>query len=229
MSRVLVVEDEPAIAESLGYALEREGFEAELVHSLEDARSALALHVVGIVILDLMLPDGTGFELIESLRTSDRGQPALIVLSSRDSETDRVRALEMGADDYVTKPFSPREVIARVRAVLRRAPEPNKSIEEAFPRVNLTSRRASLGDTVLDLTRVEFDLLALFLAEPGRAYSRSDIIDRVWGSGFALSDRTIDSHIKALRKKISDAGGQANYVETVRGIGYRLFDPSERS
>ncbi len=228
MPRVLVVEDEPAILESLGFVLERDGFTVALMPSLQAARAALDAAPTDLVVLDLMLPDGTGFDLIAELRQAGRTQPALIVLSSRDSEVDRVRALEMGADDYVTKPFSPREVLARVGAVLRRTrrTEQRSPADEGLPQLNAVTRRAVLGATALDLTRVEFDLLALFCATPGRAFSRSEIIDQVWGSGFALSDRTIDSHIKALRKKLVDAGGDANLIETVRGIGYRSFDPS---
>ncbi|HEX3139505.1 MAG TPA: response regulator transcription factor [Rhizobacter sp.] len=237
MPRVLVVEDEPAILESLGFVLERDGFEPQLAGSLERADEILAAGAVDLVVLDLMLPDGSGFDLIGKLRSTGRLAPPLIVLSSRDSETDRVRALEMGADDYVTKPFSPREVLARVRAVLRRTeravPDGSPVAAEApelrhLPRFNPTSRRAAVGDTPLDLTRVEFDLMALFFGEPGRAFSRAEIIDQVWGSGFALSDRTIDSHIKALRKKLTDAGGDAGLIETVRGIGYRGYEPSSR-
>jgi len=231
VSRVLVVEDEPAILESLGFVLERDGFTVALTPSLQAARAALDTAATDLVVLDLMLPDGSGFDLISELRQAGRAQPALIVLSSRDREVDRVRALEMGADDYVTKPFSPREVLARVGAVLRRThqTEQRTAADDALPQLNAVTRRAVLGAMALDLTRVEFDLLALFCATPGRAFSRSEIIDQVWGSGFALSDRTIDSHIKALRKKLVDAGGDANLIETVRGIGYRSFDPSARA
>jgi two-component system catabolic regulation response regulator CreB len=221
VSRILLVEDEPAILESLGFVLERDGFSPELASSLSAARALLEREVPELVVLDLMLPDGSGFELIAELRAEGKTDPPLIVLSSRDLEQDRVRALEMGADDYVTKPFSPREVLARVRAVLRRTQKIERASADPLPQVNAVTRRASLGDHSLDLTRVEFDLLSLFVCEPGRAFSRAEIIDRVWGSGFALSDRTIDSHIKALRKKLVDAGGDANLIETVRGIGYR--------
>jgi two-component system catabolic regulation response regulator CreB len=186
-----------------------------------------------LVILDLMLPDGSGFDLIGKARRS-ASDAAIIVLSSRDSEADRVAALETGADDYVNKPFSPREVVARVRAVLRRAAgrpaatgDPVAPTAPAFAlplRVNEVTRRATVHGLDVELTRVEFDLLACLLAAPGRVFTRPQLIDRVWGDGFAITDRTIDSHVKALRKKVVEAGGDAGLIETVRGVGYRVTD-----
>ncbi|MBL9021494.1 MAG: response regulator transcription factor [Myxococcales bacterium] len=226
MPRVLVVEDEPAIAESLGYALKRDGY--DVVHAPTLAEAVVRLDDVEIVLLDLMLPDGSGFEVIGRARRV-KSPPAIIVLSSRDDEADRVAALETGADDYVTKPFSPREVVARVRAVLRRAaPEKEKQGERvaaAMPlAVDEPSRRATVNGRPVDLTRVEFDLLACLLSAPGRVFTRAQLIDRVWGDGFAITDRTIDSHVKALRRKVADAGGDASLLETVRGVGYRVTD-----
>ncbi len=228
MHEVLVIEDEPAIMESVVYALKKAGFAAEGVDSLFEARERLherdtSLHQsFDLVILDLMLPDGSGFDLLDSLR-GEAVVPAVIVLSSRDSEIDRVRALEGGADDYVTKPFSPREVVARVRAVLRRGMRQSEShARSGALRVELKSRRVFIGEQSVELTKVEFELLALFAADAGNAFPRVDIIDAIWGDGFALSDRTIDSHIKALRRKLAEAGGNADWIETVRGIGYRL-------
>ncbi len=224
MPEILIVEDEPAIAESVAYALEKATLGVRVAHSLGDAREALE-RATDLVILDLMLPDGSGFELIAELARAKR-DIAIIVLSSRDGEPDRVRALEMGADDYVVKPFSPREVVARAKAVLRRAsgtPEGDGPLV-----VSSDTRRALVDSQLLDLTRVEFDLLALLVSRPGHVFSRAEIIDRVWGSGFALSDRTIDSHIKALRKKLADGGGQASWIETVRGVGYRILEPDSQ-
>jgi two-component system catabolic regulation response regulator CreB len=151
----------------------------------------------------------------------------IIVLSSRDGEADRVAALETGADDYVTKPFSPREVVARVRAVLRRtgrAADSNHEGVELPLSVDDATRRAQVSGKELELTRVEFDLLASLLESPGRVYTRAQLIDRVWGDGFAISDRTVDSHVKALRKKVHEAGGDPGLIETVRGVGYRVTD-----
>jgi two-component system catabolic regulation response regulator CreB len=169
------------------------------------------------------LPDGSGFDLIERLRAKPTC-PAIIVLSSRDSEADRVQALEGGADDYVIKPFSPREIVARARAVLRRAGSDTERREAAFDalRTDPLTRRAHYRHHELELTRVEFDLLAELASAPDRVFARSELIDRIWGSGFAITDRTIDSHIKSLRRKVAAAGAPPDLIETVRGVGYRI-------
>jgi two-component system catabolic regulation response regulator CreB len=230
---VLVVEDEPAIAESVAYALRRDGFAVSIADtSLGAEREAKD---ACLIVLDLMLPDGSGFDLIGRLRNGGHTIP-IIVLSSRDSEADRVAALETGADDYVVKPFSPREVVARVRAVLRRvqpAPQAGRALSTDIAlSVDTDTRRAQVSGQPLELTRVEFDLLSTLLESPGRVYTRAQLIDRVWGDGFAISDRTIDSHVKSLRRKVADAGGNPGLIETVRGVGYRVTDaehpPEER-
>ncbi len=221
--RILVVEDEPAIAESVAYALRRDGFAVEIAGTCAQATSAGDAELI---VLDLMLPDGSGFDLIGSWRRAGRLTP-IIVLSSRDGEADRVAALETGADDYVMKPFSPREVVARVRAVLRRVGPAASSpgAAELSPlSADQSTRRAQVDGKPLELTRVEFDLLANLLESPGRVYTRAQIIDKVWGDGFAITDRTIDSHVKSLRKKVADAGGDPGLIETVRGVGYRVAD-----
>ncbi len=220
--RILVVEDEPAIAESVAYALRRDGFDS--VTAGDAARAELSAREAHLIVLDLMLPDGSGFELLSKWRHAGLETP-VIVLSSRDDEADRIAALESGADDYVTKPFSPREVVARVRAVLRRvspqASEP-PSVGASALRVDSSTRRAFLRETEFELTRVEFDLLTSMLERPGRVYTRGQLIDSVWGDGFAISDRTVDSHIKSLRRKVAEAGGDPGLIETVRGVGYRI-------
>jgi DNA-binding response OmpR family regulator len=225
MPKILIVEDEPAISESLAYTLKRDGFEVVVAGTVKDAKAALPGSEL--VLLDLMLPDGSGFDVLSQARR-ESPPPAVIVLSSRDDEADRVAALETGADDYVTKPFSPREVVARVRAVLRRAgpradPPASPGAVLALA-VDDDTRRATVLGSVIDLTRVEFDLLACLLSAPGRVFTRAQLIDRVWGDGFAITDRTIDSHVKALRKKVTEAGGDAALIETVRGVGYRVTD-----
>jgi two-component system catabolic regulation response regulator CreB len=221
-AHILVVEDEPAIAESVAYALRRDGFSVSLAQTLAEA--VVERDRADLVVLDLMLPDGSGFDFIGTLRAARPGKP-VIVLSSRDGEADRVAALETGADDYVTKPFSPREIVARVRAVLRRTSVQSAPVEPPdLPPivVDRATRRAEVSGSPLELTRVEFDLLACMLDGPGRVYTRAELIDRVWGDGFAITDRTIDSHVKALRRKLAEAGGDANIIETVRGVGYRV-------
>jgi two-component system catabolic regulation response regulator CreB len=214
---ILIVEDEPAIAESLAYALEREGFSTRTAHDFSTAWSERGGSQL--MVLDLMLPDGNGVDLLSQLRAEGNRTP-VIVLSSRDGESDRVGALEAGADDYVTKPFSPREVVARIRAVLRRVvnhdPAPTLPIL-----LNAKSRKATVLGVVIELTRVEFDLLGALLSAHGQVRTRAELIESLWGDGFRITDRTIDSHIKALRKKVAEAGGDPNWIETVRGVGYR--------
>jgi DNA-binding response OmpR family regulator len=221
---VLIVEDEPAIAESLDYALRREGFETQTAATYARAEAARAWPTL--IILDLMLPDGNGRDLLRLLRAESRATP-VIVLSSRESESDRVSALEDGADDYVTKPFSPREVVARVRAVLRRLAAPEPAEPATGIGIDRRGRQAAFAGRPLELTRVEFDLLAELWDSQGQVYTRSELIDRVWGSGFVMTDRTIDSHIKSLRRKLEAAGAPEGVIQTVRGVGYRLADPGE--
>jgi two-component system catabolic regulation response regulator CreB len=224
-ARVLIVDDEPAIRESLAFALRRDGFEITEAATLRDARDRAA--DADLIVLDLVLPDGNGLDFLRSLR--GRSDVPVIVLTSRDEETDRVVGLEMGADDYVLKPFSPREVGARVRAVLRRAAakvqhEEERALESGALRVDPRSRKASVGGAELALSRTEFNLLVAFLRSPGRVFERTQLLDAVWGSDVTVGDRTVDVHMKALRRKIEEAGGDPRVLETVRGVGYRLRD-----
>ncbi len=222
-ARILLVEDEPAILESLAYVLGRDGFAVVQAKTAAEAEAEATGDGIDLVVLDLMLPDGSGFDLIRAWRAKLKAMP-IIVLSSRDAEADRVAALESGADDYVTKPFSPREIVARVRAVLRRSSIAPATQRLAPLSIDQRSRRATAAGKQLDLTRVEFDLLAALIESPGRVFTRAELIDRVWGDGFRITDRTIDSHVKALRKKIGEAGQEPSWIETVRGVGYRLSD-----
>ncbi len=224
MPLILVVDDEPAIRESLAFALARDGFDIVEAGTLKDANASAA--DADLIVLDLVLPDGNGLDFLRGLRA--RTDVPVIVLTSRDEETDRVAGLEMGADDYVLKPFSPREVVARVRAVLRRAKQP-PAPEEAALRgpggitVDPRTRRARVADHELGLSRTEFNLLATFLrSSRGRVFERSQLLELVWGADVVVGDRTVDVHIKALRRKIVEAGGDAKLIETVRGVGYRL-------
>jgi two-component system catabolic regulation response regulator CreB len=225
-ARILVVDDEPAIRESLAFALKREGFGVLEAASLKEAQ-ALADEQADLIILDLVLPDGNGLDFLRGLRA--RTDVPVIVLTSRDDETDRVLGLEMGADDYVLKPFSPREVAARVRAVLRRAapkaqPEEEKPLEAGALRVDPRTRKATIAGSEMILSRTEFNLLVAFLRSPGRVFERSQLLEAVWGSDVTVGDRTVDVHMKALRRKIEEAGGDPRVLETVRGVGYRLRD-----
>jgi len=226
MTRVLLIEDERTIAESLEFALRRDGFTVEHAASVSAARGRCG--GCDLMVLDLMLPDGSGFDLLSELRGAGLRTP-VIILSSRDEEADRVAGLEGGADDYVVKPFSPREVVARVRAVLRRmrpssdGPGPvREATAERAHSHDESTRRAAYQGTPLDLTRTEFDLLRVLLSAPERVFTRQQLIGSIFGVGYQVTDRTIDAHVKALRKKLTAAGAGPDLIETERGIGYRL-------
>lgn len=229
MATILLVDDEPAIRESLAFALERDGFQIAQAGTLREAQ-ALADRC-DLILLDLVLPDGSGLDFLRRLRA--RTDLPVIVLTSRDDETDRVLGLELGADDYVVKPFSPREVAARARAVLRRVRPANGEAEEpqaaegalAGPRglvVDGRTRRATLGEKELRLSRTEFDLLRALVRAPGRVFERPELLDLVWGRDVVVGDRTVDVHVKALRRKLEEAAQAGALIETVRGVGYRL-------
>jgi DNA-binding response OmpR family regulator len=226
VTAILIVDDEPAIRESLAFALQREGFVIAEAGTLKEARARAP--AADLLLLDLVLPDGNGLEFLRALRA--KSDVPVIVLTSRDEETDRVVGLEMGADDYVLKPFSPREVAARVRAVLRRSsakampPEEEKPLRSGSLSADLRSRKALAGDRELALSRTEFNLLTAFLRSPGRVFERSQLLETVWGSDVVVGDRTVDVHVKALRRKLEEAGADSRVLETVRGVGYRLRD-----
>lgn len=220
--RILIVEDDPGTIQVARAYLEREGFAVE---SASDGATGLA-HALGtppaLIVLDWMLPGMDGPEFVRRLRR-DRDTP-VIMLTARSEEIDRIVGLELGADDYVTKPFSPRELVARVNAVLRRfhseAPA-NDVTEHGALVVDPSQRRAEYAGCLVCLTTLEFDLLHAFVRAPGRVFTRDDLIDRVWGLDFEGVDRVVDVQVSNLRHKLSDAGGEA-LLETVRGVGYRL-------
>ncbi len=234
MPVVLLVEDEPAIRESLAFLLLRDG-----VTVREAGTLALAREVVSgadAVVLDLSLPDGSGLDFLRWIRGSS--SVPVLILTSRDEEIDRVLGLELGADDYVVKPFSPREVLARLRAIWRRltpALPPVPVVESPPPRfpspevpppptglhADPLTREATLGERSLLLSKTEFDLLVVFLSAPFRVWDRDQLLAKVRGPEVILSERTIDVHLKALRRKIAQAGGDPAVIETVRGVGYR--------
>ena len=223
MSRILLIDDEPAITETLGYALGRSGFETRAARTLAEASAIQAEWTADLIILDLMLPDGNGLDWLRGFR--HESQTPVIVLSSHDDTVDRVVGLELGADDYVDKPFSPREIVARVRAVLRRTSPPDTPVGREPTLVIDAEKRAVLArGTALNLSRTEFDLLATFASAPGRVFEREQLLARVWGDGVAVTERTVDVHIKTLRKKLVEVGLSAETIETVRGVGYRLAE-----
>ena len=213
--RVLVVEDEEAIAEPLAEGLRREGFTVTLAST---AAEALAAAEADVVLLDLRLPDGDGLDVCRELRA--RSDVPIIVVTARGEEVDRVVGLELGADDYVVKPFGIRELIARIRAVTRRAQGRSHDAPVRIGGLELDERRrqASIGGDGLDLTAKEFDLLAALARDPGAVVSRHRLLEDVWNTSWYGSTKTIDVHVAALRRKLGDP----TLIETVRGVGFRL-------
>jgi len=229
VTSVLFVEDEPSIFEPFSAALRREGFEPLVVSTLADARAAWASQPVDLVLLDLGLPDGDGRDLCRELRAVS--QVPIIVLTARGTELERVLGLELGADDYVVKPFSGAEVIARMRAVLRRAgpvsEAPSGVVEIGPLRVDVASRRVWLSDAELSLSRKEFDLLAELVAHAGEVVKREDLMSRVWDENWFGSTKTLDVHVRWLRGKLGDDPAEPRFLHTVRGVGFRFTGADE--
>ena len=217
----VVIEDDEAISALVGTYLEQAGFEVVRECTGEGGFEAVARRRPRFVVLDLGLPDVDGFDLCRRLRGS--ADVPILILTARDEEADRVIGLELGADDYLTKPFSPRELVARVRAVLRRAepvPPESRVIEVGELRVDLRTRRATFAGSPLTLRTLEFELLAELARNAGNVVTRDRLLDRVWGLSFAGGTRTVDVHVAQLRKKL----GRPDLIHTVRGVGYRLLD-----
>lgn len=221
MPRVLLLEDDPAIADTMLFALRREGLEVEHVSWLTDARQRLQNAPPDLALFDLGLPDGNGLDLCRELRAAGSRLPLMIV-SARAEEWDRVLGLELGADDYLAKPFSPRELVARVRALLRRAQAPVAATPTGFQIDGLAVRYRG---QVLSLTRRELGLLKKLLAAPGRIHSREALLDAVWGQEAESGDRTVDTHIKTLRAKLREAAPELDPIRTHRGLGYSFESP----
>jgi two-component system catabolic regulation response regulator CreB len=228
---LLLVEDDPAIARAAAYALEREGFSVDHVSLVRDARQRLATAPYAAAILDIGLPDGSGLDLCRDLRQQYPALP-LIILSARGEEMDRVLGLELGADDYLTKPFSPRELCARVRSLLRRsalAPVPAApAVAEPTPPLiehDPTDNRLRLAGVPLKLTRREQGLLIVLLRRPGRVWSREQLLSEVWGDDIESTDRTVDTHVKTLRAKLRELRPDLELIVTHRGMGYSLELP----
>ena len=224
-SQVLVVDDDPHIRQLLVFALEKAGLSAREASDGEAALEAVERHAPDLVVLDINMPKLDGLEVCRRLRA--KGDLPILFLSSRDDEIDRVLGIELGGDDYVVKPFSPREVVARVQAILRRARGPAAKAEivgglsHGRLRLDPDSWIARWGDVEAALTVTEFGILRILLGAPARVFSRDAIIDRLHGPGFAITDRTIDSHVRNLRGKFAALGAH-DVVETRPGVGYRL-------
>jgi two-component system, OmpR family, response regulator RegX3 len=222
---ILLVEDEPAIAEPLAETLTREGFLLHVAGTAADAVDAAASLRPDLILLDLMLPDGSGFDVCREVRRAS--QVPIIMLTARGDEADRVIGLELGADDYVVKPFSAREVTARVRAVLRRtaqaaapAPAEDGPLAVADVRLDPATRSVTKAGAPVDVTRKEFDLLQLLMRSAGSVVTRERLIDEVWDVNWFGSTKTLDVHVSGLRKKLGDDSAAPRYIHTVRGVGF---------
>jgi len=223
---ILVVEDEAAIREMLNYSLSRAGFE---VHEAADARQAqdmISKVVPDLILLDWMLPGISGVELANKLRQANRTHRLpIIMLTAKGEEEDKIRGLEAGADDYVTKPFSPKELIARINAVLRRTAEETQgdTLEVGGMKLDTVGHRVSINNTPLELGPTEYRLLHFFMTHKDRVFSRSQLLDHVWGDHVYIEERTVDVHIRRLRKAL-ESFDCAQYIQTVRGSGYRFSE-----
>ncbi|MEW5990380.1 MAG: response regulator transcription factor [Chloroflexota bacterium] len=221
--RILVVDDEAPILDLVRGYLEREGFEVATAMDGLAAVDAVRASAPDVVVLDVMLPGLDGIEVCRRIRTFSDAY--ILMLTARGEEIDRIVGLTVGADDYLVKPFSPRELVARVRALLRRPRVPGPQAGPAFPaglELDASRRTVRVDGASVELTAIEFDLLALLARDPGVVIGRQAILDRVWGPEFIADDHLVDVHVGNLRRKLGDDPGQPRFVETVRGVGYRL-------
>jgi two-component system phosphate regulon response regulator PhoB len=229
MTRVLIVDDERDLCRLLDFNLRQEGFETEVALTGEEALAAARRKVPDLVLLDLMLPDIPGTEVCKQLKAGERTRQArVIMLTAKGEEVDRVVGFQLGADDYVTKPFSVRELALRIRAVLRRGEvRPEASREKVGPvRLDPESHRCFVEGKEVELTALEFRLLSTFMSRLGRVQSREQLLAEVWEVSSEAQTRTVDTHVKRLREKLGPA---RELVETVRGVGYRMVAPGERA
>ena len=222
MTRVLVVEDEESYSDALSYVLRKEGFEVAVAETGPDALDEYDRAGADIVLLDLMLPGLSGTEVCRALRS--RGNVPVIIVSAKDTEVDKVVGLELGADDYVIKPYSPRELVARIRAVLRRGIETDlvpSTVESGGVRMDVERHVVTVAGREVQLPLKEFELLEMFLRNAGRVLTRGQLIDRVWGADYVGDTKTLDVHVKRLRAKIESDPANPQHLVTVRGLGYK--------
>ena len=222
--KILIIEDEPDIRKTLEYNISREGYEVVSASSLSEGRQKLESASFTLLLLDLMLPDGSGLDLCRELK-QDKSLSAMpvIILTAKDDEVDKVVGFELGADDYVTKPFSVRELILRVKAVLKRGARQsdNMEVQRQFGqlKIDVDSHEVFVNDELVSLTALEFKLLRQLVDRRGRVQSRDQLLSDVWGYSSDVTTRTVDTHIKRLREKLGDMG---KYVQTIRGVGYKF-------
>jgi len=224
MTKILVVEDEASFSEALAYVLGKEGFEVTVADTGDGAIAAFDKGGADLVLLDLMLPGLSGTEVCKQLRS--RSDVPIIMLTAKDTEVDKVVGLELGADDYVTKPYSKAELIARIRAVLRRQGDSSTSAEGVITtgpvRIDVERHQVNINDQLVSLPLKEFELLEFLVRNSGRVLTRSQLIDRVWGSDYFGDTKTLDVHVKRLRAKIEKDPANPTYIQTIRGLGYKF-------
>jgi len=224
MTKILVVEDEDSFSDALAFLLQKEGFETAIADTGPKAIAEFEKSGADLILLDLMLPGLNGTEVCRQIRT--RSQVPIIMLTAKDTEVDKVVGLELGADDYVTKPYSSRELIARVRAVLRRQEEPDEVsgvLVGGNVRMDIERHIVSVDNVAISLPLKEFELLEFLMRNSGRVLTRIQLIDRVWGSDYVGDTKTLDVHVKRLRAKIEKDPANPEMIETVRGLGYKLL------
>jgi two-component system alkaline phosphatase synthesis response regulator PhoP len=226
MARVLVVDDDKKIVRLVRSYLEQANFQVLTAYDGETALHTIRRDRPDLIVLDLMLPDRDGWEITRLVRSDPTlAKLPIVMLTARVEDTDKIIGLELGADDYIAKPFNPREVVARVRAVLRRAtdsPVPPQTLQVGELSLDLERHRAAVSDEPIELTPTEFDLLRMMMEHPGRAFTRLELIEKGLGYAYSGMERTIDAHIKNLRKKIGVDSEDPAYIETIYGVGYRL-------
>jgi two-component system response regulator RegX3 len=224
MTRILVVEDEVSFSDPLSYLLRKEGYEVSVAENGNDALTDFDSAGADLVLLDLMLPGVSGVDVCRALR--QRSNVPVIMLTAKDSEIDKVVGLELGADDYVTKPYSSRELLARIKAVLRRLSEPEElmpaTLEAGPVRMDVERHVVTVGGAATQLPLKEFELLEMLLRNTGRVLTRMQLIDRVWGSDYVGDTKTLDVHVKRLRSKIEDDPANPTRIVTIRGLGYKF-------
>jgi two-component system response regulator RegX3 len=224
MTKILVVEDEASFSDALSYVLGKEGFDVTLADTGDGAISAFEKNGADLVLLDIMLPGLSGTEVCKQLRS--KSNVPIIMLTAKDTEVDKVVGLELGADDYVTKPYSKAELVARIRAVLRRQGESSESSESLLAvgpvKIDVERHQVSINDQIVSLPLKEFELLEFLVRNSGRVLTRTQLIDRVWGSDYFGDTKTLDVHVKRLRAKIEKDPANPIYIQTIRGLGYKF-------
>jgi DNA-binding response OmpR family regulator len=222
--QVLVIDDEPNVREIVQAYLEREGFEVQTASSGIQGLQLIVELEPQLIVLDVMLPGIDGIEILKQIRPLNR--TPVLLLTARGEEFDRVLGLELGADDYLTKPFSPRELVARVKAILRRTgvENPSETVRHGDLQLDPNTRQVHIAKAEVFLSALEFDLLRALMAQPMRVFSRNELIDEVWGGDFPGVDRVVDVHISSLRRKLGDDAERPRYLSTVRGVGYRMLE-----